>query len=167
MNRPVLLLNANYAPLNICTTRRAVGLMLAGKAELLVNGRGVLRTPSTTFPRPSIIRLAYMVHRPQVRVTLSRREIFRRDAYTCQYCGRQHGSLTIDHVIPHHRGGPYTWENLVTACASCNRRKGGRTPQEAGMPLRRQPREPRPSAEYLFGQILKTHAEWTEYIRGW
>ncbi len=167
MNEPVLVLNANYEPLNICTTRRAIGMMLMGKAELVVNGRGVIRTASLSFPRPSIVRLAYMVHRPRPRVKLAKREVFRRDGYTCQYCGERPAVLTIDHVLPRHRGGAHSWENLVTACPACNRRKGGRTPQEANMPLRAQPREPSPSAQYLYGRLLEARSEWAEYIGGW
>jgi 5-methylcytosine-specific restriction endonuclease McrA len=167
LNEPVLVLNANYEPLNICTTRRAVGLMMTGKAEMLVDGRGLIQTPSTTFPRPSIVRLSYMVHHPRQRVKLTKREIFRRDNFTCQYCGKRSANMTIDHVVPRHRGGEHTWENLVTACPACNRRKGGRTPQEADMPLRHQPREPVASAEYLFGALLDSHDEWIEYVRGW
>ena len=167
VNQPVLVLNANYEPLNICTTRRAIGLMLTGKAEMILNGRGVIRTPSVSFPRPSIVRLSYMVHRPHDRVKLTKRELFRRDNYTCQYCGRRGSVLTIDHVIPRHRGGMHAWDNLVTACPACNRRKGGRTPHEAGMPLRTIPREPRPSAEYIYGYMLEANREWADYIRGW
>jgi 5-methylcytosine-specific restriction endonuclease McrA len=164
---PVLVLNANFEPLNICTTRRAVGLMMTGKAEMLVNGRGVIKSASSVFPRPSIVRLSYMVHRPRPRVKLSKREIFRRDNFTCQYCGTRTGGLTIDHVVPRHRGGQHSWTNLVAACPACNRRKGGRTPMEAQMPLRKQPKEPTASAEYLYGQMAKTHIEWDDYINGW
>ncbi len=167
LNDPVLVLNANYEPLNVCTTRRAVGLMMTGKAVMLRDGRGDIHTASSAFPRPSIVRLSYMVHRPRPRVKLTKREIFRRDDYTCQYCGKQTTNLTIDHVIPRHRGGKHTWHNLVTACPACNRRKGGRTPLEAGMTLRRQPQEPHPSAEYLFGHMLSTHTDWAEFLIGW
>lgn len=167
MNEPVLVLNANYEPLHICTTKRAVGLMMTGKAELLLDGRGAIRTASSSYPRPAIVRLSYMVHRPYPRVKLSKREIFRRDRFICQYCGEHSATLTIDHVIPRHRGGRHTWENLVTACPTCNRRKGGHTPQEAGMHLRTKPDEPRASAEYLFGRLLENHDEWAAYLQGW
>ncbi|MBN1430129.1 MAG: HNH endonuclease [Anaerolineae bacterium] len=167
MNEPVLVLNANYEPLHICTTKRAVGLMMTGKAELLLDGRGIIRTASSSYPRPSIVRLSYMVHRPHPRVKLSKREIFRRDKFVCQYCGEHSPVLTIDHVIPRHRGGRHTWENLVAACPTCNRRKGGRTPQEAAMLLKTQPVEPRASAEYLFGRLLENHDEWATYLQGW
>jgi 5-methylcytosine-specific restriction endonuclease McrA len=167
LNEPVLVLNANYEPLNICTTRRAVGLMMMGKAEMIANGRGEILTASSSFPRPSIVRLSYMVHRPHPRVKLTKREVFRRDGYCCQYCGRSNGPLTIDHVVPRHRGGGHSWENLVTACSPCNRRKGGRTPHEANMSLLNEPREPTASAEYLFGRMVAAHNEWEQYIRGW
>ncbi|NDJ52820.1 MAG: HNH endonuclease [Chloroflexi bacterium] len=166
MNDSVLVLNANYEPLNVCSMKRAVGLMMTGKAEMLVDGPGGIQTPSMTYPRPSIVRLAYMVNRPRPRVKLTKREIFRRDGYRCQYCGSKH-NLTIDHVFPRHRGGQHTWDNVVTACASCNRRKGGRTPEEANMALAKPVREPSPSAEYLFGKLIDERSEWATYIRGW
>jgi 5-methylcytosine-specific restriction endonuclease McrA len=114
-----------------------------------------------------VIRLSYMVKRPRPHVSLSKREILRRDNYTCQYCGRQFGTLTLDHVMPRHRGGRHSWENIVAACPPCNRLKGGRTPREAGMPLKRPPREPQPSAEYLYGHFLQIYEEWTTYLKGW
>jgi 5-methylcytosine-specific restriction endonuclease McrA len=166
-NDPVLVLNANYEPLNVCSTRRAIGLMMTGKAEMLLNGRGVIKTSSMSIPRPSIVRLSYMVHRPHPRVKLTKREIFRRDKYTCQYCGQRPAVLTIDHVLPRHRGGRHSWDNLVTACPTCNRRKGGRTPLEANMHLRNQPHEPGATAEYLFGRMLESRSEWGDYLNGW
>ena len=101
----VLVLNANFEPINICTVRRAVGLIITDKAALVVNGRGYIHTINQVVPRPSIIRLQHMVNRPRLRVKLNRREIFRRDNFTCQYCGKQGGNLTIDHVYPRHLGG--------------------------------------------------------------
>ena len=108
MDDPVLVLNANYEPLNVCSTRRAIGLMMMGKATMLENGRGTIQSATRAFPRPSVVRLSYMVHRPRPRVKLNKREIFRRDNYTCQYCGKKTTNLTIDHVIPRHRGGEHS-----------------------------------------------------------
>jgi 5-methylcytosine-specific restriction endonuclease McrA len=167
MNEPVLVLNRNFEPLNVCRMKRAIGLIVVGKAEVMENGRGVIRTPTTVFPRPSVIRLAYMIKRPHPRVKLSKKELFRRDGYRCQYCGRPSSHLTIDHVIPRHRGGMYSWENLVSACPACNRRKGGKTLQETHMRLLRQPFEPSASALYLFGHHLKHNTEWEKFIAGW
>jgi 5-methylcytosine-specific restriction endonuclease McrA len=167
MNEAVLVLNANFEPLNVCSTRRAMGLIFAGKAEMLLNGRGLVRTVRRAYPRPSVIRLGYMVHRPRVRVRLTKREIFRRDQRTCQYCGRASTRLTIDHVIPRNRGGERAWSNLVTCCAECNRKKGGRTPKMARMRLLRKPYEPRATAEYLYAPHLEQNEEWCQFVLGW
>lgn len=167
MNAPVLLLNINYEPLNICSTRRALGLLTTGKAGLLLNGRGHIRTVRLSIPRPSVIRLEYMVKRPRARVKLSKQEIFRRDSFTCQYCGKKAKGLTIDHIIPRHRGGEHSWSNLVTACPECNRKKGGRTLQEAKMTLLRIPHEPVATAVYLYGSYLHHNEEWQSYLQGW
>lgn len=167
MNEPVLLLNANFEPLNVCSTRRAIGLVIKGKAEMLLDGRGYIQTVRTAYPRPSVIRLGYMVKRPRPRVRLSKREIFRRDEHTCQYCGTRGSRLTLDHVVPRTRGGEHVWANLVTACPVCNLKKGGRTSQEAHMTLRRQPREPKASAIYLYGAHLPDNREWEQFLSGW
>jgi 5-methylcytosine-specific restriction endonuclease McrA len=167
MHAPVLVLNANFEPLNVCDTRRALGLILTGKADLVVNGRGVIRTVSQEIPRPSVIRLESMVQRPRPSVKLTRREIFRRDNYTCQYCGRRSGEMTVDHVLPRHLGGEHVWTNVVTACPACNHQKGGRRLEESGMKLIRFPQEPPSSALYIFGRHLIENADWEPYIRGW
>ncbi len=167
MDGLVLVLNANFEPLNLCNTRRALGMMLTGRAALILNGRGVLQTVSRTFPRPSVIRLEQMIVRPRPHVKLTRREVFRRDNYTCQYCGRKALNLTVDHVLPRHLGGPQTWTNVVTACATCNHQKGGRRLEESRMSLLAVPREPPASAEYLFGQHLAENQEWEPFLKGW
>ena len=167
LNEPVLVLNANYEPLNVCNTKRAVNLWLSGKAEMLLNGRGVIRTVRREIPRPSVIRLSYMVKRPYPRVRLSKKEIFRRDEYRCQYCGQAKAQLTLDHIIPRHRGGDYSWSNLVTACPSCNLKKGGRTLRQAGMRLLRKPTEPRATASYLYGGYISDNSDWEQFLKGW
>ena len=163
----VLVLNHNYEPLNVCDVRRAVGMLIGGKAEIVEDGRGMLHSATQRVPFPSVIRLAYMIRRPRPRVKLTRREIFRRDGYTCQYCGQQTHSLTMDHVMPRHRGGEHSWTNLVSACPACNRRKGGRTPEEARMALLHVPFEPRPTTIYLFGQHLEGNETWHKFLKGW
>jgi 5-methylcytosine-specific restriction endonuclease McrA len=167
MQEPVLVLNANFEPINICTTRRAIGLILGGKAAMVANGRGYIHTIRELLPRPSVIRLEMQVHRPRPRVKLTRREVFRRDNYTCQYCGRRDGGLTVDHVLPRHQGGLHIWTNVVAACPSCNHRKGGRGPEEAHMALLHSPKEPPASATYIFGRHLNENDEWSQYIKGW
>ena len=159
----VLVLNQNYEPLNICNGRRAIVLLSKGKAESLENGRGEIRCVSYSITLPSIIRLLYMVKRPLIQRKLSRREVFHRDGSTCQYCGRQPKALTLDHVIPRHRGGPHVWENVVSACIPCNHRKAGRAPAEAGMKLLKEPKAPRPHPYYLF-QYRAILEEWRKFI---
>ncbi len=162
----VLILNNDFEPLNVCHTYRAVVLVTAGKAEIVANGRGYVVTPSVRFPKPSVIRLARAVHRPRPKLRLSRRAVFRRDGYRCQYCGRDSAHLTLDHVIPRSRGGKHIWTNLVSACAACNRRKGGKTLDEARMKLLSRPVEPRATFMNLFGIYLQDNQDWKQFISG-
>jgi 5-methylcytosine-specific restriction endonuclease McrA len=154
INAPVLVLNQNYEPMNVCDIRRAFRLLGADKAELLANNHQVIHTPTLALEAPSVIRLVYLVKRPRPRVKLSRREVFARDRHTCQYCGKSSRDLTIDHVVPKHRGGKHEWENLVAACRACNHRKGSKTLGESRMHLLREPRAPRADVRYLFGSYL-------------
>jgi len=163
----VLVLNANYEPLNVCNMRRAICLMVMDKADLVENGRGEIHTISCSFPKPSIIRLQSMIHRPRSRVKLTRREIFRRDSYSCQYCGSSSRDLTVDHIVPKHLGGEHSWENVVTACSYCNHKKGGRTLDQAGMRLKKQVKEPPASAVYLYNHYLNENSDWEPFLVGW
>ena len=167
MQAPVLVLNANFEPINVCDTRRALGLLLSEKAALVLNGRGEVRTVSRTVPRPSVIRLQKMVSRPRPQLKLTRREIFRRDGFACQYCGKHAPDLTIDHVIPRHLGGQHIWSNVVAACPACNHRKGGRRLEDSGMHLLHAPVEPPSSAHYIFGRHLVENREWEDFLAGW
>ncbi len=166
MDSEVLVLNADYEPLNVCDVRRAFRLLFGDKAEVLEYDHLEIRTPRTTFRAPSVIRLQYRIRRPRPRVKLSRREILARDGHTCQYCGHHGSDLTVDHVIPRHRGGQHTWENLVTACRPCNHHKGGRLPEEAHMRLHRPPVEPRSDLYSLFVPYLADprNAGWRSYL---
>jgi 5-methylcytosine-specific restriction endonuclease McrA len=165
VNLPVLVLNQNYEPLNVCRVRRAVVLVHRGKAEMLENGVGFIHTTSDIFPLPSVIRLAHMIKRPRPKRKLTRLEVFNRDKYTCQYCGKQSHQLTIDHVVPRHRGGEHTWENVVSACIPCNRHKAGKSPSEAGMKLIRQPAPPHDNLYfYIPHHYLQSRNEWQKYL---
>ena len=163
LSAPVLVLNLNYVPINVCNVRRAVILLDKGKAELLQNSRGQIHTPTRAVEIPSIIRLVYLVKRPFAPRKLSKREIFLRDQYTCQYCGKKTQALTLDHVVPRRQYGPHTWENVVAACSGCNLLKAGRTPEEAQMRLVRTPRAPQPNP-YRILQNRVILDEWREYI---
>jgi 5-methylcytosine-specific restriction endonuclease McrA len=126
--------------------RRAVVLVLKEKAELVEHSTRAVRSESCTFPHPVVIRLVTYVSLPRDkhRRRITRRAVFARDSWTCQYCGT--GShLTVDHVVPRSRGGETNWENIVTSCAPCNRRKGNRTPHEARMHPTNRPKAPGPT----------------------
>ena len=166
MDGVVLVLNQNYEPLNVCNLPRAFRLVFGEKAEVIEYDHQVIRTPRTEYRAPSVIRLQHLIRRPRPRVKLSRREVFARDRHTCQYCGRQAHDLTLDHIVPRHRGGGHTWENLVTACKPCNHRKGGKTLEEARLRLLRPPFEPRSDIYSLFTPYLADeHNEaWRTYL---
>src|SRR4029077_12634265 len=140
-----LVLNATYEPRKVCSCRRAVVLLLKDKAELLERGRWELHSESSTVARPVVIRLVSYVRVPRDahRRKITSLAVFARDGWTCQYCGSR-AQLTVDHVIPRSKGGGSTWENIVAACAPCNRRKGDALPRQAGMTLARAPRTPNP-----------------------
>ena len=142
MGRKVLVLNADYSAISVCSVPKAFLLVYLEKAELLKgDDRARLRTVSTSFPLPSVIKLHHYVSMPYKGVVLNRQNIFKRDGNKCAYCG-QSRELTLDHVIPKSRGGKTNWDNLITACKRCNGRKGNDTPEEAAMPLLRKPFKP-------------------------
>jgi 5-methylcytosine-specific restriction endonuclease McrA len=135
-------LNASYQPICVVPARRAVVLVLKQKADVLVEGAKLVRGATIALASPSVIRLRYFVKVPiRTRAALSRRAVFVRDDYTCQYCGL--AAENVDHVLPRSRGGPHVWENVVAACRRCNSRKEDRLPHEIGMRLKREPRAPR------------------------
>ena len=165
INFPVLVLNQNYEPLTICRARRAVILIYQGKAEMLENGVGFIHSMTGAFPLPSVIRIAYLIKRPRRERRLTRFEVFNRDRYTCQYCGKETRQLTLDHIIPRYRNGQHTWGNVVSACVPCNRRKAGRTPKEAGMKLIRPPSYPGSSPFFSIPyHCRQTNNEWQKYL---
>ena len=166
MDSAVLLLNSDYEPLNVCNVRRAFRLVFAEKAEVIQYDHHEVVTVRVTYRAPSVIRLQHHIRRPRPRVRLSRREVFARDSHMCQYCGRQSVELTLDHVIPRHRGGGHSWDNLVAACKACNHRKGGRFLDEARMRLMRPPFEPRCDVYTLFTPYLSDprNEAWRDYL---
>ena len=131
----MLVLNASYEPINVCTVRRAAVLVLKARAEVLEKGDGALHSERLELDRPCVIRLVRYVRIPRDvhRRKITRKAVLARDAYTCQYCGHEAAGLTVDHVIPRSRGGESEWDNIVASCAPCNRKKGNRMPREARM----------------------------------
>jgi 5-methylcytosine-specific restriction endonuclease McrA len=161
----VLVLNATYEPLNVCTVRRALVLLLKGKAEVLEIGKGLLRSETMELSKPDVIRLVSYVRVPRDvhRRRITRRAVLARDNWTCQYCGDTRSKLTVDHVLPKSRGGGSDWDNIVTSCAPCNRRKGNRLPREAEMHPQKAPRAPAPT---IFIRIASPRVPrtWQQYL---
>ena len=148
----------------MCAARRALVLLDRGKAEIIENGRGYIHTPTVKYELPSVIRLVYLIRRPRPQGRLTRRDIFLRDGYMCQYCHTQTKDLTLDHVMPRHRGGGHSWQNVVAACKGCNHRKAGRTPEEAHMYLKRAPYMPTYSYFRSFYHYLENNEGWRKFI---
>jgi len=158
------LLNQSYEPLTICNVKKAIVLILLGKAELVAdNERKKIHTVSKTFPWPSVIRLNDFVKVPYKKIILTRRNILKRDGHKCAYCGRGDLPLTIDHVIPKSKGGDDSWENLVAACLPCNNKKGDRTPDEAGMKLRTKPYAPN-HIMFIKSAVGRMEESWKPYL---
>lgn len=163
----VLVLNQNYQPLNVCNARRAVLLVLRGKAEIVESAQAIVRSTTRAFTLPSVIRLMRYIRKPISRPRPTRDAIFARDGWRCVYCGESTRELTLDHVVPRIRGGGQTWDNLVAACRACNHRKAGRTPEEARMLLASAPAEPRHSPYQPFYPYLRREETWRKFVPGW
>ena len=167
MEGRVLVLNASFEPINVCSMQRAVVLVVKGTARVEEALDRVLHSPTMGMPAPSVIRLLEYIHIPYERKSLSRKSILLRDHNTCQYCGRTASTadLTLDHVVPRSRGGSSGWENLVACCRPCNNRKGDRTPDEARMRLLKRPR---PFSSHVNRQIIRylgrSDEAWRKYL---
>ncbi len=163
----VLILNQTFEPLQVCSARRAVVLLFAGKAERVEDGHRLLRSPSIALVIPSVIRLHRFINRPaRPAISFTKKNILKRDAYTCQYCGRNGGErMTIDHVVPKSLGGRTVWENVVGACRACNLRKGNKRLEDVGMRLQRVPAKP--LSMFYLGFLARTPQRppaWNKYL---
>jgi len=157
----VLVLNADFTPINVTTVYKGFTLVSKGKAEILKASDKPLLSGMGKFVRPLIIRLLNFVKYRIHKLKINRQRLYRRDNHECGYCGSKR-NLTIDHIIPKSRGGQNTWMNLVTCCSSCNRLKDDRTPEEAGMKLNIKPYEPT-----IFSEIINSSIEdiWEDFKR--
>ena len=160
----MLVLNATYEPINVCTVRRAVVLLLKQKAEVIERSERELHSATSSMTRPQVIRLVTYVRIPRDphRRKITRRAVFARDNWTCQYCG-SHTQLTVDHVIPRSKGGASEWENIVAACSTCNRRKGDSLLRQVGMALAHPPRTPGPEV-FIHVASPTIPATWRQYL---
>jgi len=194
MQASVLVLNRTYAAVHVVNVRRAFTLLYKGHAEVVAIEGGQfqtfdfdgwlefsntkyalqefcewddwIRTVSFSIQVPRVIRLLDYDRVPRNVVKFNRRNVFLRDENRCQYCGKKFGShhLSLDHVIPRSRGGPSTWDNIVCACLKCNVRKGGRTPQEAGMRLFRSPFKPNRSPSLSNQLGSRKYSDWKNFL---
>ena len=165
VNRAVLVLNASYEPVSISSARNALKLLTKERVSV-EEDYGVEVYPG--IPLPSVVRLKDYRKIPIRISVLTRKNIYARDHYRCQYCGTkcQGKDLTLDHILPESRGGPFTWDNLVTCCRACNRKKDDRTPEEAGMHLLKIPRRLSVhTSRYLLRLIgLEEDEVWAKYL---
>ncbi|MCG8606000.1 HNH endonuclease [bacterium] len=167
MDTQVLVLNASYEPIHICGIKRAIILIVKGMARSEQDTHVVIRSPSTVMPIPAVIRLAHFVHIPYRKKAYSKKHIYLRDSYTCQYCNTigKPNDLTLDHILPQSRGGRSVWENLVTSCKKCNTKKGDQTPKEAGMFISN---KPKPLSSYFYLHLVRSKARdniyWRKYL---
>ncbi len=167
LQKPVLVLNASYEPINVCAARRALVLVLKGVASAEEVSASSVHSSRRTMALPSVIRLLEYRRIPHQTRALSRKNILMRDRYTCQYCHKTLPSseMTLDHVIPRSRAGESAWENLVACCHSCNNKKGCRTPEEAGMKLARVPRPfSLHTSRHLMRLLGKSDEQWRKYL---
>ena len=164
----VLVLNANFEPLNICSLHRGIALLLLDKAEVLRFSDQTMRSAEEEHLVPSVLRLHSGVRRPTPELKISRKSVLARDGYTCVYCGSRE-SLTLDHVFPRCRGGETSWENVVCSCLKCNNKKGNRTPSECGLRLPHPPRKPRYVPYISFPRFVSAvrRPEWREFLEGY
>ncbi|MCD5383564.1 HNH endonuclease [candidate division WOR-3 bacterium] len=163
LKAPVLVLNQSYEPLSITRMKRAIILLWLGKAEVVEMFTWQIHTVNHAYDSPSIIRLQSYIHLRRPAIPLTRKNIMKRDQYTCQYCGVKGVPMTCDHIIPKARGGDDSWENLLCSCMGCNNRKGNRTPKEAGIKLSQKPIRP-----HYFFMLYKSFSipdeRWRRYL---
>ena len=154
---PVLLLSATFEPLRVISWQNAVSMFFLGKVEVIEEYEHDIRSVSLVIKAPAVVRLVRYFRQGRKSPPLSRGNILARDNFTCQYCSRELSSkeATLDHVLPRSQGGRTTWENIVCACGTCNRKKGGRTPREAKMLLLSKPVKP----EWLPVLHIKLHGK--------
>lgn len=161
----VLVLNATFEPLRVLSIRRAVCLILEGKAEVLEESDEPFRSEFLSMGTPKVIRLRYFVQIPyRARIPLNRRTLMARDNAVCQFNDCRKVGNTIDHVIPRARGGQHVWDNVVAACSTCNSAKDDRLLSELGWTLKAKPKAPSGTRWLVIGIAPKYEAEWADYL---
>jgi 5-methylcytosine-specific restriction endonuclease McrA len=155
-----LVLNTSHQPLAVVSARRAVVLVIKEKAEVLASDGQVFRSEHISMDAPSVLRLRQFVRVPyRAQAPLTRRAVFARDHWTCQYCGA--AAENLDHVVPKSRGGTHTWDNVVAACRRCNSKKENRLIEDVGLHLARHPLAPSDGFKLALGRL---EPEWEPFL---
>ena len=161
---PVLLLNQNYEPLTILKLKRAITLVILGKVDTVENENGkLIHAISLAYRVPSVIRLRYFVKIRRKEISLTKKNVIKRDSHQCQYCGKRTGLMTADHILPKALGGEESWENLVCACHECNNRKGDRSLKQSGMRLLKKPKRPS-YFTFVLNEFGQPNAKWRPFL---
>jgi 5-methylcytosine-specific restriction endonuclease McrA len=167
MHVQTLMLDQGYAPVKVIPWQRAIQLLFLGKVEVVEEYEDKVRSTKLVIKIPAVVRLLRGFRRHNKPVKFSRVNIYARDNYECQYCGVKQslGELTYDHVIPRSRGGKTDWDNIATCCAACNRKKANRTPAEAKMKLRKEPKQPK-AVPAIVIEVSRANAPaaWRDYL---
>ncbi len=169
-NCPALVLNADYRPLSyyplsLWSWQNAVKAVFLDRVNTVCQYERLISSPTISFQLPSVVSLKTYV-KPPTHPAFTRFNVFLRDGFSCQYCGIKH-ELTFDHLIPRSKGGLTTWENVVTACSSCNLRKGGQMPEIARMKPMQHPRRPTVYDLHTNGRSFPPnylHESWQDYL---
>ena len=163
LNRKVLVLNQSYEPFALTSAKRAVVLVIGEKVDMLEKYNEKINSVKKSFVLPSVIKLKFYVKIPHKDLSLTKRNIFKRDLNRCQYCGDCKNKMTIDHVIPRIRAGKDTWDNLVTACSRCNTKKGDHLLKNINMKLIKKPRKPS-RIFHLQSHVNNLQSNWKPYL---
>jgi len=163
LSKKVLLLNSSYEPLSIINCKKAIIMLLVDKVEYIEKLSLSISSEKIIMPIPSVVKLKSYIFLKRRQLALSRKNIFKRDLFKCQYCGRDNTELTLDHVIPKQKGGTDTWDNLVSACSNCNFEKGNKLIKETNMTLIKKPKQPN-YLMYLQNHVGSEYKSWKQYL---
>ncbi len=163
LSKKVLLLNSSYEPISIINSKKAIIMLMLNKVDYIEKSNKIIKSEKLKVLLPIIVKLKSFVYLKKRKIALTRQNIFKRDHYMCQYCGKKTKDLTIDHVIPKIKGGVDSWENLVSACVKCNLSKADNYIKDINMPLLNKPKKPH-FLIYMQGCVNNEYKSWKPYL---